>query len=66
MAKTKMIYDNTGKIYAVGTMVEIDKMFGNVQKAYPTKQLWIADAESTKRKDCIGAKKSVSFIPIQN
>ena len=65
MAKTKVIADQTGKIYALGSVVEINKIYDKLILAYPNRHLYVEDAEGIKRKDCVGAKKSVSFVPIQ-
>ena len=65
MSSTKMIYDNSGKIYAIGTSKECNKIYDKIKLSYPDKKIFIGDAEKQKRRDCVGAKQSVSFTPVR-
>ena len=62
----KIIYDKDGRVYAQGTFKQVNKLYDKVVKAYPNRQIFMADAEDHKKSKCIGSDRDVTFTPHHN
>lgn len=56
----KAIYDEDGKVYAKGSVKQLNKIYDKIVQAYPKRKIYLGDVED--RTKCVGSDRSVSFM----